>query len=173
MTPIALMPASATSSHCAGAYQVSPMGKTPRSCSRPGTRIEMVVRTRLVRASTTVTESLLPLLTKTDSPATATPDGLLPPRLPSPNGRPVRTSVCSFGAAGRARSITARELDSGTFGTPRPGTSTGPVTVSRGAPAADSGEGKPKAGNGRHVSAAPFRVAPGTGLYSNMPMLVT
>ena len=78
---------------------------------------------------------------------------------------PVGMNASTLGAAGSARSTTASEFASRTFGSPRPGTFTGPLPVSRaGRLASASGEGNPKAGNGRPVPRRLWMSTPGTGL---------
>ena len=149
------------------------MGRAPRRVSSPGMRSAIVRVTRLARASTTVMESLCPLETNTESPPTVTPEGLLPPAESLPNGKPVRMNASRRGEAGFATSTTASEFDSGTLGSPNPGTSTGPRAVSTRAPDLDCSEGNPNAGNGRPLSSDRFASAPGTARYSNIPMLVT
>ena len=136
-------------------------------------RMSICPATLFVLASITVMESLCAFETYTRSAVATTPEGLLPPSVPSPNGMPVWMNVSILGAAGSARSTTASELASRTLGSPRPGTSTGPLPVSRRTPASDSGEGNPKAGNGRPVPRRSWASTPGTAWYSNMPTFVT
>ena len=65
-----------------------------------------------VFASITVMESLFALETKTRSEVASIPDGLLPPWLFSPTGRPVRMNVSTLaeaGVAGHIRVATQRE----------------------------------------------------------------
>ena len=156
--PIALIPASATSSQCSRRVigQVRSAGR-PAAIPVPECGSRSCCGSVFVRASTTVMESLWPLETNTAPPSTATPEGLLPPKLlASPNGRPVRTSASRRGFTGFDTSTTASEFDSGTFGSPSPGTSTAPFAVSRRAPLRASSDGNPKAGNGSPVSTACF-----------------
>ena len=118
-------------------------------------------------------ESLWPFDTKMRSAVAITPEGLLPPWIPFPNGRPVRMKASMRGAEGFSRLTTASEFDSCAFGSPSPGTWTSPFAVARLTPSTASFDGNPNAGKGSPVSRACLLSAPGMDLYSNIPMLVT
>ena len=124
-------------------------------------RIGISASTALVLASITVMVSSLALETNTRPAAARMPEGLLPPCTAGPKGRPVRMKLSTFGAVGVETSTTLTELDSRTFGSPRPGTLTGPRSVARSAPATASALGNPKAGKGSPVALACFGSAPG------------
>src|ERR1039458_1698739 len=98
-------------------------------------RIGISASTAPVLASITVMVSSLALETNTRPAAASIPEGLLPPDADGPKGRPVRMKDCNFGVAGAETSTTLTELDSRAFGSPRPGTFTGPRTVARSTPA--------------------------------------
>src|SRR3954453_4769233 len=118
-------------------------------------------------------ESFTLLDTNTCPASAITPAGLLPPELPAPNGKPVRINFITRGCDGSATFTTHKLFDSGTFGSPSPGTRTAPpLAFSRTAPSRASGEGNPNAGNVKPVALAFFTPAPGIGWYENMPMFV-
>ncbi len=164
ITATALMPASATYNNPLDGSIAMPMGITPRSPSRPGMRRAISPATSLVLRSMIVTVSLWPFETKTNCSVARIPDGLLPPLVFPPNGRPVRIIFSARASSGFVRLMMVTEFDSGTFGSPSPGTWTSPCSVWRVTPSLDSFEGKPKAGKGSPVSLARRGSAPGTGL---------
>src|SRR5436305_2317162 len=122
------MPDSATYRRLPSGETAMPLGPTPR---RLETSAESTMRLRQatlqVVRSMRSTMSLLPLETYSAFPLAARKFGALPPTaLPrshgAPTSRPVLMRQITFGFAASAASIPHTENDSGTFGSPRPGT---------------------------------------------------
>ena len=117
--------------------------------------------------------SLPELETNTRSAVTTTPEGLLPPSLFWPKGTPVRMKASTLAAAGLETSTTHSELDSGTLGSPRPGTCDRalfglPLGAGKCVAAGESESGEGQAGGAGCAGSAP-----GISRYSNIPTLVT
>ena len=128
ITATALIPASATKSLFWSGESARPKGMIPRRFLSLSSRVSRIVWiTASFSVSMTEMVSLLPLLTKTRSSVAATEFGLDPPTagIPStisPTSTPVLILAVTRGSAGSETSSSQTEKDSGTFGSPRPGT---------------------------------------------------